>query len=71
MPEEIVLTEQELQLIATVKHEVIKLLEARIEARVRESILRLRGDLTEEQRSEVREQIISEIKSNTKRMLEI
>lgn len=69
MPEQ--LTRQEEQLFLTLRHEIMQELGPRVDKILKESILALRGDMTDAARSEVKKSIVDSLSTYGKKNLEI
>lgn len=70
MPEP-TLTKQEEQLFLTLRHEIMQELGPRVDKIVRQAILDLRGEMTSEARSQVKQNIVESLSSYGKKNLEI
>lgn len=70
MPEQ-QLTRQEEQLFLTLRHEIMQELGPRVDKILKESILALRGDMTDAARSEVKKSIVDSLSTYGKKNLEI
>lgn len=65
------LTKQEDMLYKTAKHQIMTELEKRVDAVLKEGIVRLRGVNSEQEREKIKQEVVEEMQQTTKKILEL